>query len=150
MATSRATAEAAARQRGSCASNQALADQVRQFCEEHDDRGQDRQVCQAEQAPRTSFVSFLQRTDWRQPGSMLVREKGCQPVRAMIHKRTCVHTLRHLLATYLLLNGVDIRQIQVYLGPANVEPTMVYMHVVEELRTPAVSPFDRLRRRKDT
>lgn len=41
-----------------------------------------------------------------------------------IVKPASVHTLRHLFATHLLLRGVDIRQIQEYLGHVNVE-TMV-------------------------
>ncbi len=65
--------------------------------------------------------------------------------RAKIHKPVSVHTLRHCFATHLLLNGVDIRQIQDYLGHANVETTMIYTHVVKELRNPAKSPLDLLR-----
>ncbi len=64
---------------------------------------------------------------------------------AGIVKPVSVHTLRHCFATHLLLNGVDIRQIQEYLGHAHVETTMIYTHVVRDLRNPARSPLDMIR-----
>jgi len=64
--------------------------------------------------------------------------------KAGLTKHASPHTLRHSSATHLLLNGTDIREIQELLGHKKVEGTVVYTHVVRELKTKARSPLDAL------
>lgn len=63
---------------------------------------------------------------------------------AGIVKHASAHTLRHSFATHLLTSGTDIREIQELLGHKSVETTMIYTHVVRELKTKARSPLDDL------
>ncbi len=95
--------------------------------------------------PRAGIVRRHHMSD-----SVVQKAVKAAAAQAKIHKPVSVHTLRHSFATHLLLNGVDIRQIQEYLGHANVETTMIYTHVVKELRTPARSPLDMLHARSGT
>jgi integron integrase len=62
--------------------------------------------------------------------------------KAGIAKQVSVHTLRHCFATHLLMNGVNIREIQILLGHQNVETTMIYTHVMRDMTTAPKSPLD--------
>jgi len=48
-----------------------------------------------------------------------------------VKKNATCHTLRHSFATHLLEDGVSIRQVSTYLGHANLNSTLVYLHVTE-------------------
>jgi integrase/recombinase XerD len=48
------------------------------------------------------------------------------------HKEPGLHTLRHSIATHLLANGMDIKQIKDFLGHSSLESTQIYTHLAEE------------------
>jgi site-specific recombinase XerD len=49
-----------------------------------------------------------------------------------IQKHVTVHTLRHSYATHLLEAGVNLRQIQTYLGHTSLRSTSIYTHLTRD------------------
>jgi site-specific recombinase XerD len=45
-----------------------------------------------------------------------------------------LHDLRHSAATYMLKSGIDIRIVQAILGHAQISTTMIYTHVLDEIK----------------
>jgi site-specific recombinase XerD len=63
---------------------------------------------------------------------------------AGIKKRVTPHTLRHSFATHLLEQKTDVRLIQVLLGHAKLDTTMLYTQVATNVIRAVMSPLDRL------
>lgn len=62
---------------------------------------------------------------------------------AHLSKSIHVHTLRHCFATHLLENGTSIFYIMHLLGHANIQTTMLYLHMRELSELNIISPLDR-------
>lgn len=79
---------------------------------------------------------------YSQRGVQWVIKSLCQ--KAGIRKDVNTHTLRHTYATHLLEDGIDIVSIKELLGHANIETTMVYLHIAKTSRKLPFCPLDKL------
>lgn len=72
------------------------------------------------------FLTRLSKGFTRQGVWVMVKKHG---KRAGIQTELTPHTLRHSFATHLLMNGMDIRSIQLLLGHADIQTTEIYTKV---------------------
>lgn len=62
--------------------------------------------------------------------------------KAGIKKDVSFHTLRHCFATHLLETGVNLRQIQQFMGHTSFKTTAIYLHVAHIKTNEFTSPLD--------
>ena len=61
-----------------------------------------------------------------------------------IEKEVSPHVLRHSYATHLLEMGLDIMSLKDLLGHANIETTLIYLHISQMGRQKPFSPLEKL------
>jgi site-specific recombinase XerD len=85
----------------------------------------------------THATTPLNKSGVRYAFEVALKESGVQ-------KRATVHTLRHSWATHLLEAGVNLRQLQVWLGHSSLSTTAVYTHLTRLSEVLAADAVNRL------
>jgi integrase/recombinase XerD len=79
----------------------------------------------------------------------MLRKSVQDALRRVVHqvglkKRVSIHTLRHSYATHLLEAGVNLRQIQQYLGHRSLQTTTLYLHLTSHGQEHAIATIEKL------
>ena len=123
----------------------------------HGKGGRDRDVPLSDKLRETlrEYWRWMKPKTWLFPGTINgsradvpISEKmswaACQQAaqRAGLKKQVSPHILRHSYATHMLEAGADLRTIQVLLGHAKLEHTIVYLHLSHRHLTAVANPLD--------
>lgn len=84
--------------------------------------------------------------DPAQPLTTRQLNRACHAAAQMaeVNKRVSLHTLRHSFATHLLEQNTDVRVIQVLLGHAKLETTVLYTQVATKTISTVRSPLEHI------
>ena len=68
-------------------------------------------------------------------GGRMSGDKANQRLKGLVKKagllkQISLHSLRHSIATHLLMNGLSLEQVRDFLGHANLETTQIYLHEI--------------------
>jgi integrase/recombinase XerD len=65
-------------------------------------------------------------------------------IKSGVDENATPHTLRHSFATHMILDGVDLRIVQEFLGHSSPETTAIYTHITDKMKQDIKSPLDNL------
>lgn len=97
--------------------------------------------------PRGSSIFSKRKEPTRLTPRTIQRILKHYALKAGIAKKVTPHMLRHAFATDLLMNGADIRSVQILLGHANVATTQIYTHVTDKQLHEVHKAFHGVRRK---
>lgn len=94
------------------------------------------------------FVGLQKQDPQRLTARQIERLVKRYAIAAGISRKVTPHTLRHLFATDLLMNGADIRSVQALLGHSSITTTQIYTHMTDRQLREVHKAFHGKRRSK--